>query len=166
MIISENGLRFLEKVESKENHVYPDSGGEPTIGIGHLLTNSERKSGKIAIKEGSTGSVEYVKYSNGLTDRQVYFLLRSDLIEVESIINKSVKVSLTQNQYDALVAFVYNIGNQGFIASTLLKKLNAGLLADVPTQLRRWVKDNGKTVQGLINRREYEIQLWNGEWHG
>jgi lysozyme len=47
--------------------------------------------------------------------------------------------------------------------STLLKRLNAGAYAEVPRQLRRWSFADGKQVQGLLNRRENEIKLWNGD---
>ena len=72
-----------------------------------------------------------------------------------------VKVPLNQNQFDALVSFVFNVGNNAFRDSTLVKVLNAGHFDQVPTQLRRWIRDNGKIVKGLINRREKEIALWN-----
>jgi lysozyme len=52
------------------------------------------------------------------------------------------------------------VGTQAFKSSTLLKKLNQGLYDEVPAQLRRWNKAGGKVIQGLINRREKEIVLW------
>jgi lysozyme len=136
-------------------HEYLDSGGAPTIGIGHLLTRSERTSGKIVI-----GGQSF-DYRDGLTEQQCWDLLDQDLDGAESAVNGAVTVPLNQNQFDALVSFTFNVGDGAFRGSTLLKLLNQGRYAEVPTQLRRWVRDNGHVVQGVINRREKEIVLWS-----
>jgi lysozyme len=68
---------------------------------------------------------------------------------------------LNQNQFDALVSFAFNVGDGAFRSSTLLRLLNQGQYDQVPAQLRRWNMDNGHVVQGLINRRNKEIALWN-----
>lgn len=160
MMISEKGLRLIEDIEGNESHMYLDSGGAPTIGIGHLLTKDERLSGKITIKYGNPHTNEVVKYSEGLSLKHIYALLRIDLVPVESMLKVAVKVALDQNQYDALCSFVFNIGIIAFVNSTLLKRLNAGAYGDVPAQMERWVMDNGKRVQGLVNRRVKEISMW------
>jgi lysozyme len=164
MQLSDNGRKFLEFVEGRENKVYPDSNGVPTIGVGHALTVSERKSGKLAIKKNDPRATVYIDYRNGITDEQIDRLLTSDLVKTESIINIAVKVPLKQYQYDALVSFVHNVGVDAFNNSTLLKLLNRGEYQSVPTQMRRWVYDDGVVVQGLVNRREHDIDMWNGEW--
>ena len=61
----------------------------------------------------------------------------------------------------ALVSFAFNVGDGAFRSSTLLRLLNQGQYDQVPAQLRRWNMDNGHVVQGLINRRNKEIALWN-----
>jgi len=86
--------------------------------------------------------------------------LSQDLNWFENEINYRVK-NINQNQFDALVSFVFNIGGHAFRESTLLKKLNAGEYDQVPDQLRRWIYSGGKVVKGLINRREKEIERWN-----
>lgn len=164
MNVSEKGLRFLEAWEGKRNTWYPDSGGAPTIGIGHLLTMEERRSGKIRIVGANPHNSVSVRYADGLDDNQVYDLLRYDLVRSESAIKIGVKVELNQDQYDALVSFTFNNGVGAFINSTLLKLLNKREYTSVPTQMKRWIHDNGKIVQGLVNRRADEIKLWNGVW--
>ena len=104
-----------------------------------------------------------VDYSNGITEDQVYALLGQDLDRFKDAVNQRVTVDLEQNQYDALVSFSFNVGVGAFRDSTLLRLLNEGQYGEVPAQLLRWVKAGGKTVQGLVNRRENEIKLWNGE---
>ena len=152
--MSQNGTKLLAEWEGFETEVYDDAAGLPTIGVGHLLTQSERDTGKITIKG------QAVDYKQGLSEQQVLDLLAQDLERFEAAVNDAVQVALNQNQFDALVSFAFNVGTQGFKSSTLLKKLNQGLYDEVPAQLRRWNKAGGKVIQGLINRREKEITLW------
>ena len=155
MKASQHLKNLLEQWEGVRQQVYLDSGKEPTIGIGHLLTQSERSSGKIFI-DGMP-----VKYDQWLSVAECRTLLDQDLKIPEKTISKLVFVALTQSQYDALISFIFNLGAEAFRNSTLLKLLNESKYNAVPEQLRRWIHDNGKVVQGLINRREKEIKLWN-----
>lgn len=155
MQVGPHGKNLFKEWEGLVTHEYLDSGGAPTIGIGHLLTRSERRSGKVMI-----GGLTVV-YRKGLTEQQCWDLLDQDLEPAEKSVNEAVTVPLNQNQFDALVSFAFNVGDGAFRSSTLLKLLNQGRYDDVPTQLRRWIRDNGHVVQGLINRREKEITLWN-----
>jgi lysozyme len=157
MQMSENGLELLKQWEGFELKVYKDSAGLLTIGVGHLLTKSELSSGKIVIN-GVT-----VKYANGLTEQQALDLLSQDVQPAEQTVNTNVKVPLNQNQFDALVSFTFNVGGGAFKSSTLLKVLNQKQYTEVPTQLLRWTRAGGKVVQGLLNRRQNEIKLWNDQ---
>lgn len=161
--ISEIGIDFIDDVEGRKPMEYPDVEGNPTIGIGHLLTRSELTSGKIGIGK------EIIKYRNGLTDKQMDDLLDQDLDPVEDIINNLVIVPLTQYQFDSLCSFVMNVGNGAFATSKLLRVLNVGNYAEVPVQMRRWNKIRNKhgdlvVSKGLVNRRELDITLWINCW--
>lgn len=155
MHISQRGKALLREWEGLEHHVYLDSGGAPTIGIGHVLTLSERRSGKLIL----VGLA--CDYKEGLTDAQCVLLLTEDLAPCERTIERLVNVPLRQSQYDCLCSFVLNVGSTAFRTSTLLRLLNQGAYAHIPSQLRRWIHDNGVVVQGLVNRRAKEIALWN-----
>jgi lysozyme len=155
MQVGQSGKNLFKEWEGLELNEYLDSGGAPTIGVGHLMTRSERMSGKIIIQG------KAVIYRNGLTEQQCWDLLDQDLDSAEKAVNGAVTAALNQNQFDALVSFSFNVGNTAFLNSTLLKVLNAGQYDQVPAQLRRWVRDNGKIVKGLVNRREKEVALWN-----
>jgi lysozyme len=157
MNMSPHGLDLLEQWEGSESKAYKDSAGLLTIGVGHLLTKSELSSGKITIKGVP------VKYADGLTQQQITDLLAQDVQPAENAVNNGVKVKLNQNQFDALVSFTFNVGTGAFNSSTLLKLLNQGQYDQVPTQLLRWTRAGGQVVQGLVNRRNNEIKLWNGE---
>ena len=155
MQMSEHGLELLEQWEGFELKVYKDSAGLPTIGVGHLLTKSELTSGKIVINGLP------VQYADGLTDQQSLDLLSQDVKPAAQAVNTSVKVPLNQNQFDALVSFTFNVGVAAFSGSTLVKVLNQKQYGEVPNQLLRWVRSGGQVVQGLVNRRQNEISLWN-----
>ena len=157
--MSSRGLEKLIEWEGFKTEVYKDSAGLPTIGVGHLLTKDELRSGKISI-----GGKD-VKYADGLTENQVTALLQQDIVSRETAVRNLVRVPLSQNQFDALVSFVFNIGRQAFQNSTLLRVLNDGRYQEVPDQLDRWVYSGGKKVDGLINRRRNEIALWNSKTH-
>lgn len=159
MQLSKEGLKFLEQVEGKSYIVYPDSEGYPTVGIGHKLTKKELRNNVIkAFREDMTGYSVY--FNKPLTDTEIYDILRADTFIASKAVNDGVAVDLSQNQYDALVSFVFNTGITAFRNSTLLKVLNSGDYLKVPTQLIRWVFANHKVVNGLVNRRTKEIALW------
>jgi lysozyme len=148
---------FLVEQEDWRTVVYDDVAGNPTIGVGHLLTKSELTSGKIYLKKHA------IKWSQGLKDVDVMLLLAQDVAEREAVINELVTVPLAQHQFDALLLFVFNIGREAFAKSTLLRLLNVGAYAEVTSQLHRWIYARGKPVEGLKVRRATEAALWNNE---
>ncbi len=156
MKMSDRGRELLTQWEGKSAKVYKDSAGLPTIGVGHLLTKDELASGKILILGIST------KYGEGLTVSQIDQLLVQDLAGAEGAVNSGVEAALTQNQFDALVSFVFNVGRTAFYNSTLRKVLNVGKYKEVPSQLRRWNRAGGVVIAGLSTRRENEIKLFEG----
>jgi len=131
MEISKNGLDSIRAWEGLSTYLYKDAGGYPTIGIGHLLTKSEITSGKIIVLN------EVVFIRNGLSGTQCVQLLIQDLKEAEDAVNLYVFAELNQNQFDALVSFVFNVGVGAFRKSTLLRLLNQGQYDEIPAQLRR-----------------------------
>ena len=92
-------------------------------------------------------------------------MLEVELEEYSEYINDLVEVELNQNQFDALVSWVYNLGPTNLKSSTLLKVLNEGDFDEVPRQIRRWNKASGEVLEGLVRRREAEALLFQGkEW--
>ena len=138
------GLALIKKFEGCELEAYQCSAGVWTIGYGHTKD----------VVEGME-----------ITQEQAEQMLVDELHEYESYINKYVTVALSQNQFDALVSWVYNLGPANLSASTMLKVLNSGEYEDVPAQMKRWNKAGGKVLEGLIRRREAEACLFVGkEW--
>ena len=138
------GLALIKKFEGCELEAYQCSAGVWTIGYGHTKD----------VEEGMT-----------ITQEEAEQMLVDELHEYESYIDKYVTVALNQNQFDALVSWVYNLGPANLSASTMLKVLNSGEYEDVPAQMKRWNKAGGKVLEGLIRRREAEACLFVGkEW--
>ena len=97
-----------------------------------------------------------------ITQEQAEEMLVEELNEYEGYINNMVTVELNQNQYDAMVSWVYNLGGGNLKASTLLKVLNQGEFDGVPAQIMRWNKAGGKVLEGLTRRRQAEADLFSG----
>lgn len=145
MKLSDAGMALLGELEGFRGTKYLDQGGRPTIGFGHLIKPSEQ--------------------FDKITKEEAMDLLRVDVEEAEDAINDLVTISLSQNEFDALVIFVYNIGRSALRSSTTLKVINSGNKRQVPKWLRKWVYvtiDGGAKLRsdGLENRREKEIELW------
>ena len=142
--INPHGLEKLKQWEGLKTKAYKDAGGVWTIGYGHTAMAGEPKP--------RAGMV--------ITPAEAESILLKDLVQYEAAIENNVKVKLTDNQFAALVSFVYNIPLASFKKSKLLKKLNAGNYDAVPTELMKWVNVNHKKNQGLVNRRQAEGYLW------
>lgn len=106
------------------------------------------------------GHTHTTKKGMKITQEQADELLRKDISWAEDAVNKHVKVALTQNQFDALVSFTFNVGASAFAASTLLRLLNTGDYTGAANQLLRWNKQKGVVLKGLTKRREEERKLF------
>lgn len=131
--ISPEGIKFLVKHEGKRYKAYQDAKGLYTIGVGHLILKSEPH-----------------LLTATLNDKQVIELLRKDIATAEAAINAQ-NLQLTQNQFDSLVSFVFNVGSGAFKRSTLLRLLKEGKPQEAALQFARW--ENKK-------RREEEKELF------
>lgn len=160
MRLSERGLAALCALEGFRARPYRDVAGQMTVGYGHLMTRPEVLTGKIRI------GMDYVSLRDGrgLSEAEGRALLAQDVAVAERAVTDWVMMPLGVREADALIIFTYNVGAGAFGKSTLLKKLNAGEYKAVPEQLRRWVYAGGEWCEGLENRREAEIKIWQGEY--
>lgn len=138
--LSQNGKLFTQGFESCELERYLDTAGNPSIGWGHR------------IKPGEDYSV--------ITRDQADAIFVDDMAPVEWAVNDLVKVSLNQNQFDALCDFAYNVGTGNFEHSTLLKLLNQGEYLAAANQLPSWIMAGGMPSEGLQRRRNAERNLF------
>jgi len=146
MIPSKKCYDIIKSFEGLKLKSYLDGGGVPTIGYGSTMYKSGAK----------------VKVGENITLEQAQALLEWEVNNKATVINShTLKVKLTQNQFDALVSFAYNVGVGAFASSTLLKKLLVNPCdKDIAYQFSRWNKDNGKEVEGLTRRRKKESDLY------
>lgn len=118
MKLSEQGTDLLIEREGSRNDAYKDSVGIWTCGVGHV----------------GPEVVEGVHWD----DAKVREVFAKDIAFFEAAVNGYVTVPLTQNQFDALVSFTFNVGMSAFHQSTMLKLLNTGNADQVPAQFDRW----------------------------
>ena len=145
MQISEEGKQLIKKFEGCRLEAYKCSAGVWTIGYGRT-TN---------VQEGDT-----------CTQEEAEKWLNEELVVYGAYVNDAVLITLEQNEFDALVAWTYNLGSTNLNNSTMLRVLNDNQKEDVPHQMRRWNKANGEVLEGLVRRREAEALLFEGkEWH-
>ena len=148
MRLSSKGALFIAGMEGCVLHPYDDPAGYATIGIGHLLHKSR------------VTMADKLKW-RGFKQKDALELLRRDVASCEAAANR-VKVKLTQDQFDALVSFAFNVGVGAFMESTLLKKLNAGKYTEAADQLLRWDRAGGRSLPGLTSRRIAERKMFLG----
>jgi len=134
------GRKAITEREGNVLTAYQDSVGIWTIGVGH------------------TSAAGLPKVAKGLkiTAAESDEILSRDLKTFEAGVRAAVKVPMNQNEFDALVSLAFNIGVEAFSKSTLVKKLNAGDRAGAADQFGQWVKAGGKTLKGLVTRRQAE----------
>lgn len=120
------------------------------------------QAGILTIEVGHTG--KDVKEGMEITKEKAIELLKSDLRRFENTVNKSIKVTLKQHEFDALISLAFNIGASAFSKSTLVKRINAGSdMKDVEEAWKMWRKGGGKVLPILVRRREREVKMYKGE---
>ena len=177
MKLSDNGLDFIKRQEGFLEVPYFCSAHKLTVGWGHVLSNAEKiellytlpitpdlKFGYVQVLYANADIKKILELDEFLEQQKFKFnvsvltkFLLNDLAKVERCINDA-RVPLTQNQYDALVSFTFNVGCNAFLNSTLLKKMrNNDYDAN---EILRWNKCNGKVIKGLTERRKREMRLF------
>lgn len=164
MNFSNNGMNLLKRLEgcvkSGDKHIiYDDKTAQPvgtkkplpdgaTIGYGHLIKSGE-------------------DFRKGIDEARATELLRHDIVAAERAVRKYVCVPITQNQYDALVIFAYNLGDANFANSTVVKYINdpqfhSDKYPTLKSAWMAWNKSSGREIVGLTRRRIQEWELFNG----
>ncbi|HEY8604737.1 lysozyme [Tsuneonella suprasediminis] len=148
--ISKAGLDLIKQFEGCKLTAYPDpdsSTGEPwTIGFGTTVYPTGRK----------------VRPGDRITEAQALEYLDHNVARFEQAVNRLTGGITTQDQFDALVSFAYNVGegDGGLKTSTLLRLHNEGDYAAAADQFARWKYNDGKVSNGLIRRRAAEAALY------
>lgn len=149
MKTSEKGLDLIKQFEGFKDYVYMCPAGKPTIGYGHVIDSK---------------LVALTKAAPRMTREKAEQLLKNDVKEAEDAINSSVRVTLKQSQFDALVSLIYNWGAYNFKISNGLRKLNArdykGAADEFFSKERGVVRIKKESSLGLYRRRQAELALW------
>ena len=145
MKTSSKGKAIIKQYEGFRAKPYLCPAKIPTIGYGATYYTDGRK----------------VKLSDpAISEADADKLLDKMLVKYEDAVNRYVQVPMTQNQFDALVSFCYNLGQENLRNSTLLKKLNAKDYKGAADQFLRWDRAGGKVLAGLTKRRTDERKLF------
>ena len=143
--ISERGLNLIAQFEGLKLKAYLDTGGVWTLGIG-----TTRYPNGLRVKAGDT-----------CTQEQALMWLKLDTGSAAKAVDDLTRDDITQSNFDALTSFVYNVGQNAYRNSTLRKVVNANPQDPrIRTEFAKWVYDNGKKIQGLLNRRVAEASLY------
>lgn len=142
MKTSKTGIDFIKGFESLRLTAYDDGRGVTTIGYGHTAT---------------------ARSGMRITEAQAETLLRRDLSAKEACVARNVRVSLSQQQFDALVSLAYNIGCSAFAQSSVVRYLNNGEQEQAAKAFLMWNKVNGKVWNGLTKRREQEMAMFTND---
>lgn len=141
MKTSENGIALIKSFEGCKLKAYKDSVGVWTIGY---------------------GNTSYAKQDMTITQAQAETFLKGDIKPVERVLN-AMGINYTQNQFDALVSWIFNLGVGAFKSSTMYKKIVARADdVEITDQMIRWVKAGGKPLLGLKRRRVREANMFLG----
>jgi lysozyme len=140
------GIDLIKAFEGFESKPYKCPAGIPTIGYGATFYPNGKK---------------VTMADTAVTEEQATVLLASMLVSFEKYVDSYCVDTITQNQFDALVSFAYNLGPANLKSSTLLKKVNANPNDEsIRLEFMKWVKAGGKTLAGLVRRREAEANLY------
>lgn len=142
--ISSVGYNLIKEWEGVKLTAYQDVAGIWTIGIGTI-----KYPNGVRVRKGDTCTLD-----------QALAYLKNDCLWVDSCLDTAIKVPVTQNQFDALASFVYNVGETAFKSSTLLTKLNNKEYSVAADEMLRWVNAGGVKQKGLLNRRNAERKLF------
>jgi len=143
MKISQQGIDLIKDLEGFRSKAYAD----PASRTGLPITIGY-------------GRAHGVVLGDVCTPAQAEEWLKEDLEAVEDCINSYVKVPLSQHAFDALASFTYNLGCHDLEKSTLLRLLNAGDRKAAADEFHRWVYSGGRIVNGLVNRRQKEADVF------
>jgi len=158
MKISQKCIDLIKSFEGFRDKPYLCTSGIPTIGYGSTRYPS---GARVSLKDPQ------------ITQEKALQMLMHDLKDFERDVNSLVRLALTQNQFDALVSFAYNVGSdidqdiiaEGLGDSTLLKKVNNSPLdPTIRDEFMKWINSKGKPSNGLINRRKKEADLYFSVW--
>lgn len=144
MEVSDHGREFIKSFEGEILKVYLDPVGLSTLGVGHLLTKAE---------------LAQMPVGTPITKEQSDEYLRRDLKRFEDLMNAEA-LPATQNQFDAMVSLAFNIGESGFLRSSVLRYHKHESYLSAANSFMLWNRSGGRVLKGLTRRRRAEQVLY------
>lgn len=142
----EKGIALIKSFEGFESKPYKCPAGIPTIGYGATFYPGGKK---VSMNDVS------------INESQATDLLKNMLGSFEQYVDSYSRDDISQNQFDSLVSFAYNLGPANLKSSTLLKKVNANPTdPSIRAEFMKWNKAGGKELPGLTRRRQAEADLY------
>lgn len=138
-------VALIKKYEGFRSTPYLCPANVPTIGYGTTVYPDGRK---VSLTD------------KPVREAQAELFLEHEVAKCAQAIRSLIKVPVTDNQRAALISFAYNVGVGALKSSTLLKMLNAGDTHGAAQQFKRWTRGGGKVLNGLVRRREEEMELF------
>jgi lysozyme len=146
MILDNKGYLFITKHEGLSLKPYLCPAKIPTIGYGNTYYSDGKR---------------VTLLDKDITKQQAFDMFKEIANRFAKRVDELVITELTQNQFNALVSFAYNVGTGNFASSTLLKKINKNPNdLTLKAEFLRWNKAGGKVINGLTNRRNEEADLY------
>lgn len=143
--VNSAAIKLIKSFEGLELKPYLCAAGVPTIGYG---TTKYPDGHRVSLRD------------SAITESEAEEYLQHDLEVFCKTVEDLVKVSLSDNQFGALVSFTYNVGVGALTGSTLLKRLNAGDYESASDNFLKWTFAKGRFLPGLLRRREAERSLF------
>lgn len=145
MKLDSNGYKLIQGFEGLKLSAYKDSVGIPTIGYGNITYENGTK----------------VKMGDKITQERADKLFQYFADKFASKVDVAITSDVNQNQFNSLVSLSYNIGIGAFQKSTILKKVNKNPKdLTIKDEFMKWVNAGGKKIQGLVNRRKKESEIY------
>lgn len=146
MKLNDDGYKLICEFEGLRLKPYLCSNRISTIGYG----NTYYPNGK-----------RVTLLDDAITKEYAFEIFKTIADKFAKRVDEMVKTELTQNQFNALVSFAYNVGTGAFATSTLLKKVNVNPNdVAIKNEFLKWVRANKKVIQGLANRRNKEALIY------
>jgi lysozyme len=144
--ISDNGIELIKRFEGLSLKPYLCPAKIPTIGYGNTFYKNGKK---VTLND------------KPITEQKAVEMLKQSLEKFEQYVDSYCIDTITQNQFDAIVSFCYNVGPANLKSSTLLKKVNANANDEtIRVEFMKWTKGGGKVLKGLVTRRTAEADLY------
>lgn len=144
--VDQKGIDLITSFEGFRGRSYLCPANVPTVGFG---TTRYPNGSKVSLSD------------REITKEEAISFLQYDVKNFELAVDAMAVDTLTQNQFNALVSFAYNLGSNALKGSTLLRKVNLNIWdSSIRNEFMKWTHAGGEVLEGLVKRRKAESELY------